>query len=400
MQTIWQRSKTPKGWRYLRVIEGRGKRTGELQPPFYLRPTVSRGQRWHRLQSESFAEAKQEAAQFEAVLAAASKGLTVAEAENISNLNRVTLKEAVDTYLEQKQSRAPKTYAQYRLALNEFTDLVGVKIRFLDEVTPDVLRSYKRLMEKSGFAGRTIHVRLNVVYFMLKKNGIPVRLPIDEMPTTEDEPAVPYANEDLEKLFGGMKNNEERLVYQFFLGSACRSKEVKFAAWNDLNFEKNTFTVRGKTDVGFTPKSHESRTIRLPARLIELLKARRKSHLYDRWIFVNRGGSGPGNHFLRRLKEIALRVGLNCGQCKATVTKGKYDRKHKVEVTCKTDPVCEHIFLHRLRKTCATRWQEHGVPIRTIQAWLGHKNLETTMLYLGVTDTEKLGVQVDTAFGF
>lgn len=75
------------------------------------------------------------------------------------------------------------------------------------------------------------------------------------------------------------------------------------------------------------------------------------------------------------------------------------DRKHKVEVTCKTDPVCEHIFLHRLRKTCATRWQEHGVPIRTIQAWLGHKNLETTMLYLGVTDTEKLGVQVDTAFG-
>ena len=57
------------------------------------------------------------------------------------------------------------------------------------------------------------------------------------------------------------------------------------------------------------------------------------------------------------------------------------------------------IFLHRLRKTCATRWQEHGVPIRTIQAWLGHKNLETTMIYLGVTDTEKLGTQVDEAFG-
>ena len=81
------------------------------------------------------------------------------------------------------------------------------------------------------------------------------------------------------------------------------------------------------------------------------------------------------------------------------VTKGKYDRKCKVEVTCKTDPVCEPIYLHRLRKACATRWQEHGVPIRTIQAWLGHKNLETTMLYLGVNDTEKLGIQVDSAFG-
>ncbi len=147
-----------------------------------------------------------------------------------------------------------------------------------------------------------------------------------------------------------------------------------------------------------TPKSHESRTMRLPSSLIELLKERRKNPPHERWIFVNEEGR-PDNHFLRKLKRIALRAGLNCGQCRTTITKGEYDRKRKVEVTCKTDAVCKHIYLHRLRKTCATRWQEHGVPIRTIQVWLGHKNLETTMIYLGVTDTEKLGGAVDTAFG-
>jgi hypothetical protein len=29
-------------------------------------------------------------------------------------------------------------------------------------------------------------------------------------------------------------------------------------------------------------------------------------------------------------------------------------------VSCKTHPVYEHFYLHRFRKTCATRWQEHA----------------------------------------
>jgi integrase/recombinase XerD len=90
---------------------------------------------------------------------------------------------------------------------------------------------------------------------------------------------------------------------------------------------------------------------------------------------------------------------LNCGHCKTTITKGRDENKRQVEVTCKTDPVCEQWILHRFRKTCATRWLEAHVPIRTIQAWLGHKSLETTMLYLGVTDSEKLRPNIDRAFG-
>jgi len=36
------------------------------------------------------------------------------------------------------------------------------------------------------------------------------------------------------------------------------------------------------------------------------------------------------------------------------------------------------------------------VPVRTIQHWLGHKSLETTMIYLGIQDTEALQEQVNT----
>jgi integrase len=251
-------------------------------------------------------------------------------------------------------------------------------------------------MLAQGYAGKTIDTRLNIVFFLLKKSGIKARIPRDEMPVVEEEVAVPYSEEDLRKLFAVM-NEEESLRYRFFLGTGCRDKEVTFAAWADIDFEKKAYHVRRKEDVHFTPKSHESRTVPLPDSLLDLLKARRKRAPHDRWIFVNEAGR-PENHFLRKLKRIALHQGINCGQCKATLRVGRYDKKRIIEVSCKDYPVCQHIYLHRLRKTCATRRHEAGVPIRTIAVWLGHKNLETTMLYLGVTDSGKLRNNINAAF--
>ena len=61
---------------------------------------------------------------------------------------------------------------------------------------------------------------------------------------------------------------------------------------------------------------------------------------------------------------------------------GKYHLRKLVDVTCETRPVCEKHYLHRLRKTAATRWLHSGINIRKIQSWLGHSSLEVTQLYL------------------
>jgi len=156
---------------------------------------------------------------------------------------------------------------------------------------------------------------------------------------------------------------DEKLLYHFFLGTGCRDHEVTFASWADINFQKQTYTVRSKPEVGFFVKNHESRTVRLPDRLIADLKAH-KEKAHERWIFSSKGQAA--NHSLRRLKKIALRAGLNCGTCKTTVQKGSYYKEQSVAVSCRTDPVCEHIYLHRLRKTAATRWLEAGkISVRT-----------------------------------
>jgi integrase len=71
-------------------------------------------------------------------------------------------------------------------------------------------------------------------------------------------------------------------------------------------------------------------------------------------------------------------------------------RKRDVKKSCLTHPVCEKHYLHRLRKTRATFWHdEQHVSSRTIQYWLGHKNLETTEKYLGITPTAKLRAEIN-----
>ena len=48
-------------------------------------------------------------------------------------------------------------------------------------------------------------------------------------------------------------------------------------------------------------------------------------------------------------------------------------------------------------KTCASNWDAKQVPVRTIQYMLGHKSLETTMRYLGITNLDSLTDKIDAA---
>ena len=393
MASVYNRVKKGEEWKFARVEEGQGKRTAHLTPPFYARPWKDKKQRWHRLQAETFAAAKKEAEKLDTALAADAMGLTVAEVENIGS--RIPLAAAVRRFMEGNSAKEPKTIHQYGHALKQFVE--SARLKFIDEVSVDVLKRFKSDLEAEGYAGKTCDTRINIVYFMLKDFGNTARIPTKYMPVVEEEAAVPYTDEELKDLFDAL-GEDERIIYRFFLGSGCREREVTFAAWSDIDFKASTYHVRKKEDVGFKPKTHESRTIKLPASLVRDLQAHREKHPGDRFVFTTKQGN-PDGHFLRRLKRVALHTKLNCGHCESTITVGEYDGKKKRKVSCKTHPVCEHYILHRFRKTCATRWLNAGVSMRDIQVMLGHKSLATTQKYLGTTEPSKLQPQIDRAFG-
>jgi len=148
-------------------------------------------------------------------------------------------------------------------------------------------------------------------------------------------------------------------VFQFFLGSMFRDDEVAHCPWRQIDLKRGTASVKqikvaGRPEFDFTPKDHEERTVRLPKHVVTALSKRRKDHPDDFLVFPNEDGK-PEGHFLRMLKKLALRAGLNCGHCNGTQD-GKL-------VPCKKNAVCEKWILHSFRKTGACRLHAASVAI-------------------------------------
>jgi integrase/recombinase XerD len=103
---------------------------------------------------------------------------------------------------------------------------------------------------------------------------------------------------------------------------------------------------------------------------------------------MNKFGGVEG-HFLHKLKRLTLRAGLNCGHC-----------VNKKGLSCKKHPVCDNWELHKFRKSFATIHHESGVSARTLQAWLGHSDLETTISYLETADmrSDRMRAAVNNSF--
>ena len=394
MKVYIRRKEPGKGWRYRAVPKvGRPPQTDE-SVKFHVRYKAGGKYVWSQ-PYDTLEEARKASAGLELNAKAVALGLTIEEYKGRANSNRTTVKAAIEHYIsEAKKTNKKTTAAEYARNLKQFESSLQ-KVRFLDEVTKGVLCGFRDFLAAEGYEPRTLHNRLLLVLMLLKANGIKSEFSlVRDLPTYEEEPAIPYEPEELIKLFAAMKE-EETVRYKFFLGTACREQEVMFAAWQDIDFTRGVYHIRSKSDVGFTPKKHESRYVKMPTDLVEMLRERKKHAPHQRWIFIN-GGGKPEGHFLEKFKRVALRAKANCGHCTAPWTEGRFPTR-KIEVTCKTHPVCQHHYLHRLRKTCASNWEASGVPVRTIQYMLGHKSLETTQKYLGIANLDSLTDKIDAA---
>jgi integrase len=122
--------------------------------------------------------------------------------------------------------------------------------------------------------------------------------------------------------------------------------------WSDINPQLQTVRVTAKPELGFYPKRCEERQIPAPAELIaELQKHTRRANC--QFVFPSPTGNRE-QHMLDRRKAVAKRAGLD---------PAKFDLK-------------------TFRSTYATRMLRNGFDVRTVQHWMGHKSLETTMRYL------------------
>jgi integrase/recombinase XerD len=296
---------------------------------------------------------------------------TPAAPEPTADSNRLTMTLAVDNYLEFcKRQRSLRTWRTYRPALKSYF-LPSYTRTYVDEVTREDILRYIGFCFDRGLSSRSVYDKVVTVLTMLKRFGQKKLLEASDWPSYVETIRPVYEPEEIHAMFRHA-TPDEALLIKFFLASGFRNRETRFLAWFDLDFRNCLARVTSKPVWGFNPKNYEERAVPLPQPMIEQLqqlKETRGAGAAD-LVFPNTKGN-PDTLHIETIKRVAWRAKLNCGQCVS-------DRGYR----CSEGPYCERIFLHKFRHTFATQHLRDGIDIRTLQNWLGHRSIKSTMVYL------------------
>jgi integrase/recombinase XerD len=128
----------------------------------------------------------------------------------------------------------------------------------------------------------------------------------------------------------------------------------------DIDSDRMTIRIRGK--------GSKQRDVPLPRSTYQVLKNYWKTHRNPRLIFPALGRKHTGGHT-------------------ATEPMARSSVQQLLRRILKELPkIKKHATLHSLRHSYATHLIEAGINLRIVQQYLGHASLETTMIYLHVTD--------------
>lgn len=286
---------------------------------------------------------------------------------------------------------ARSTYTAYRRVVNTFLPF-ATKARTFDEVTRAMILSWIAWLQQRELGDYTVEKRVDMLRIFFNHYEAKWPLKDKDKPTHTPSHAQPYTDEQLNRLLAVGDADEVDLV-TFLYGSGGRKGEVQHGLWTDVLWERGIFRVavkkkKRKKEAGWQPKDGQEGEIPLDLDLMERLRRRRERYPDTRLIFPSETGK-PCANLLDIVKNLALRAGINCGEC--------VDRHDK---SCKDHPVCGLAILHRFRKNFATMQHNAGTDARTIQKWLRHSDLETTENYLAASDNDlpEVRARVNQAF--
>ena len=181
------------------------------------------------------------------------------------------------------------------------------------------------------------------------------------------------------------------LMLQLLYGSGLRLLELARLRVKDIDFEQNLLFVRGS-------KGDKDRATILPQTVKNMLKKHldevKKLHARDL-----AGGYGEvylpdslERKYPNAPKEWGWQYAFPASKLSVDPRSGKIRRHHISEKTIQNavkeavrkSGIVKHASVHTLRHSFATHLLMNGVNIREIQTLLGHKHVETTMVYTHV----------------
>lgn len=247
-----------------------------------------------------------------------------------------------------------KTQTAYIRAVRRFTGFLG---RSPDTATAEDLRRFQLRMAEQGTSSMTINATITGLRFFFE-----VTLGRGELMTMMSAVREPHrlpvvlSRAEVARLLAAVRNPKHRAALSVAYGAGLRASEVVALKVTDVDGQRRTLRVE-------QGKGRKDRYALLSPVLLETLRswwrsARQQGRMLDDgWLF-------PGQDPIDPISTRQLNRAVHLAAAAAQLDK--------------------RVSLHTLRHSFATHLLEQKVDIRVIQVLLGHKKIETTVLYTQV----------------
>lgn len=302
------------------------------------------------------------------------------EVRQLAPEERITFQQAAERYIhhvEHVMVRKASTVKDYRIITTKHLG-PHLHTKTLEKITPDDIVSYIAAKRRAGLAVKTITNHLNFAHGVFRhavKRGWTTSNPVaaTERPrVAHADPDIRFLNrEELEALLRAVPRDDvlgptEYALYTVAAMTGLRQGELVALRWRDIDWPTGIVRVRRTYTRGEwrTPKSRRStRAVPLADRAARELERHYQRSAYradDDIVFCHPHTGGPydASKLRKRFYDAMRAAGMG----------------HRVGRQ-------GGITFHSLRHTFGTRMAAVGVPMRTLQEWMGHRDHTTTLIY-------------------
>jgi integrase/recombinase XerD len=244
-----------------------------------------------------------------------------------------------------KVNRAEETYKGYLKAYKHLEPLMGKVC--LQDITQVLIDKYKKKRKKDGVSAKTINNELAILgaiinYAVDNNYCMPLQFKIKKLPYVRKLPNI-LSREEIKTLLDACEL-QYRAMFLCLYQTGMRFGEVSNLHWEDIDWHVGGIRVQ-------KAKHWKTRIIPMTPELREALGAikKRKGLVFP---FKN-------NKPYHTVRKALLRAA----------------KKAQIE---------RHLTVHMLRHSFATHLLEAETDLRSIQALLGHSNIQTTQIYTHV----------------
>jgi len=255
-----------------------------------------------------------------------------------------------------------------------------------DQVTPDDVRlliARRISIDKiSPVTANNERRNLSSFYTWLQKEEILLKNPMAKVDTIKEKKVKKkaYSLLDIEKIRLACKTNRERAIVEFLSSTWCRVTEAAKVMISELN--NDCVIVHGK--------GNKDRECYLNARAqlaLQVYLSERKDN--NPYLFPRAKEAGSLAAFTKTRKQKDACLWYMYPD--AVDDQGRHMDASSLEGIVRNIGLragVEKCHPHRFRRTGATMALRAGMPLTEVSKLLGHENIETTQIYLDISDDE------------